>query len=103
MHEWITLTKVFGSSLRNPTIAEMETALDELFEKADADHPDAWIECGSTSGPLYTISIFSNGYALYTKYSDSDMSEVLESTRLSPVDREGALVLWSNLTQGRTP
>ncbi|KQZ30489.1 hypothetical protein [Duganella sp. Root1480D1] len=103
MHEWITLTKVFGDSLRNPTTAQMEDALDELFDHADADHPDSWIECGSESGPLCCISIFSNGYALYTKYSDADMSEVLETKRLSPIDRDAALALWSNLIQGRTP
>jgi hypothetical protein len=103
MHQWVTVTKVFGESLQDPTTAEMKLALDELFSCADLDHPDTWIECGSESGPLYCISIFSSGYALYTKYSDSDMTEELETKKVSPVDVDVSLALWSALIRGQTP
>ena len=103
MHEWITVTKVFGDYLHEPTIDDMRAALEELFADADMDHPDTWIECGSDGGPLYCISILSSGSALYTKYSDSDMTSVLESNTISPVDLESSLALWSNLTKGKLP
>lgn len=103
MHEWVTVTKVFGEYLHDPTTPEMKAALEELFSHADSDHPDTWIECGSESGPLYSISIFSSGYALFTKYSDADMTEELETKKISPVDIDTSLALWVNLIEGKTP
>jgi hypothetical protein len=81
----------------------MKQALDELFASADVDHPDAWIECGSESGPLYSISVFSSSYAIYTKYSDADMAEELEKKKISSVDINSALTLWGDLVKGNTP
>ena len=103
MHDWITITKVFGEYVHEPTKADMRSALEELFTNADDDHPDTWIECGSESGPLYCLSIFSSGYAIYTKYSDADMTEELEKKEISQVDVDAALNLWSNLVEGKTP
>lgn len=103
MHDWITITKVFGEYVHEPTKQDMKQALEELFTSADMDHPDTWIECGSESGPLYSISVFSSGYAIYTKYSDADMTEELEKKEISPVDINSALTLWSDLVEGRTP
>lgn len=82
MHEWITLTTHLGESVRNPSHQQLRDALSKVFAAKDSEHPDSWIECGSSNGPLYVISIFSSGYALYTKYSDADVSDEIESYRL---------------------
>lgn len=103
MHEWVTITKVFGEYVHEPTKDDMRQALEELFASADNDHPDTWLECGSEAGPLYNISVFSSGYAIYTKYSDADMSEELEKKEISQVTIEEALTLWINLAEGKTP
>jgi hypothetical protein len=100
MHDWITVTTKFGNSLREPTEADMHTALAELFSSADDEHPDTWMECGSENGPLYCVSIFGSGYAIYTKYSDVDMTQELETRRISPVNLDSALELWKDLATG---
>lgn len=102
-HEWVALTTVFGGGTSNPSNEDMSAALAELFANPDDEHPDAWISCGSTNGPLYSISVFSSGFAIYSKYSDSDMSEEIESFRIPDVDAKTALALWSDLIDGCVP
>ncbi|WP_156479969.1 hypothetical protein [Collimonas pratensis] len=75
----------------------MRKALEELFLSADDDHPDTWMECGTEGGPLYCISIYSSGYAIYKKYSDVDMTSELETKEVANVDLNVALDLWRNL------
>ncbi len=104
MFEWTTLTEVLGHSVLEPTEADMRRALGALFDgTADAEHPDTWIECGSESGPLYCISVYASGYAIFTKYSDADMTAELDKKTIQPVDTEAALALWRNLVAGRLP
>lgn len=100
MHDWTTITTVFGEYVHEPIESEMRRALEELFSSADADHPDAWIECGSKEGPLYCISVFASGYALCRKYSDGDMTLELASKKIEDVDLETALTLWRELASG---
>jgi len=100
MHEWITITRVFGQYVNEPGEAGMRSALEELFSSADGDHPDAWIECGTEGGPLYCISICASGYAIYKKYSDVDMTAELETKEIANVDIRLALDLWRNLAFG---
>jgi hypothetical protein len=97
MHDWVTITNVFGKSVREPAENDMRAVLQELFSCGDDEHPDAWIECGSNDGPLYCISVFQSGYAIYTKYSDTDMTRELETKKISPVNYETALLLWKSL------
>ena len=100
MHEWITITRVFGQYVNEPGEANMRSALEELFSSADGDHPDAWIECGTEGGPLYCISICASGYAIYKKYSDVDMTAELEPKEIANVDIRVALDLWRNSAFG---
>jgi len=100
MIEWTNLTTCFGEGVQNPSDDQLKAALSELFKSRDDEHPDAWIECGSESGPLLSLSIFSSGYALYTKYSDADMSEELENRRIENVSQESAFSLWKKVIEG---
>lgn len=97
MHDWVTLTTRLGETISQPDTTQLKQTLDELFSFEDYEHPDAWINCGSDTGPLYSISIFSSGYALYAKYSDADMTEELETKRIAPLDQASALALWCKL------
>jgi hypothetical protein len=100
MIEWTNLTGCFGEGTQNPSDDDLKKALSELFKSQDNEHPDAWIECGSENGPLYSVSIFSSGYALYTKYSDADMSDELENKKIENVTEDSAFALWKNLMDG---
>jgi len=98
MHTWVRLTERTGRSKTNPSEGDLLAALTELFSSnRDNEHPDCWIECGTEDGPLHTVSIFQSGYAVYTKYSDSDMSEELESKRIEVKSPEESLQLWLRL------
>jgi hypothetical protein len=101
MHDWINLTSHYGTQIKNPSKKRLRKIIKELFESNDGEHPDAWIECGTDGGPLYSLSIFSNGYAMYTKYSDADMTEELESKKIENVDENKAYELWKNLIEGK--
>ncbi|MGI9262029.1 MAG: hypothetical protein ACR2QR_08335 [Woeseiaceae bacterium] len=103
MHEWVNLTNFLGESILNPSERQLSAALRELFASRDDEHPDAWIDCGSNDGPLYSLSIFSSGYAIFTKYSDADMSEELEEIEIANIDVDTGLALWKDLVAGKTP
>jgi len=97
MHEWVNLTGHYGKGAQNPSDKDLEEFLTELFNSKDDEHPDAWIECGTEDGPLYSLSIFSSGYALFTKYSDSDMTEELINKKIENIDKDKAFQLWKDL------
>ncbi len=101
MFEWSNLTTCFGNVVSNPSEPMLKQSIVELFESQNGEHPDAWVECGSENGPLCSVSIYSSGYALFTKYSDVDMSEELENRRVDNVTQDVALQLWKNLIIGR--
>ena len=103
MHDWIHLTNNLGETIVEPSEKLLATALKELFENRDDEHPDAWLSCGSDGGPLHTISIFSGGYAIYTKYSDADMTDELAEIEIPDIDQTSGLALWKALIAGKVP
>jgi hypothetical protein len=100
MHEWVTLTTRMGESIANPSQRQLRQALEDLFSSEDEEHPDCWIECGTQAGPLHSYSFFSSGRGVYTKYSDVDMDEELESKECVVNDPETALWQWEHLIIG---
>ena len=90
-----------GGRFFKPYSGPTKNALEELFASNDDEHPDTWINCGTDDGPLYGISVYSSGYAIYTKYSDVDMTEEMETKRVSNLDVDSALALWNKLIAGR--
>ncbi len=100
MHEWIKLTTCHGDSIGNPGEEQMRRALLDLFSDQDEEHPDCWLECGSENGELVVLSVFSSGYAIFTRYADQDMSEELEERRVPAADVESALALWLLVIDG---
>ena len=101
MHDWVNLTTRIGASISNPKEEQLRDALEELFGSDDQEHPDCWIECGSDNGPLYSLSFFSSGRGIYTKYSDVDMTEELETKEVKASSPEEAIGLWMDLINER--
>lgn len=101
MHEWINLTTRIGESIQNPRADQLRAALEELFASKDEEHPDSWVECGSEQGPLYSLTFFYSGRGIYTKYSDADMTEELETRELKVSGPAEALQYWEYLISGR--
>ena len=97
MYEWVNLTTRMGESITSPTSAQMRQALEELFSSNDEEHPDCWIECGSQNGPLHSLTFYSNGRGVYTKYSDVDMSAKLDKKVQVAPNIDIALRLWECL------
>jgi len=97
MSHWSNLYFCFGNSISNPSDNDLKRALKELFSSQDDEHSDAWLECGVDDGPLESLSVFSSGYAIQTKYSDADMTEALSSQRIEGVTEKTGLRLWQDL------
>ncbi len=97
MSYWSNLYFCFGNCIASPSDDDLQSALKELFSSRNSEHPDAWLECGVEGGPLESLSIFSSGYAIHTKFSDADMSEELSSRRIEGVTEKSALGLWQEL------
>jgi len=97
MHDWVTLTTRWGASFPNPNAEQLREALEELFGSDDPEHPDSWIECGSEDAPLHSFSFFPSGRGIYTKYSDADMTEELESKEFKASNPTEALGFWMDL------
>jgi hypothetical protein len=103
MHQWVNLTSRHGETIQSPSKAQMEETLQDLFTaEIDNEHPDCWIECGTQTGELHSLIVFQSGYAIYTQYSDFDMSEEIQSRELRPIDFNSALELWSKLIENGT-
>lgn len=100
MHEWVNLVGHYGKGWQNPTDENLKEALNDLFNSNDEEHPSTWIECGTQDGPLYSIAIYGSGYALYSKYSDLDMTEELENKKIENLNEETAFDLWKSLIDG---
>ena len=100
MHEFVGLIGYYGKGGSKPTDGDLKEALSELFASKDEEHPSTWIECGAQEGPLYSIAIYGSGYALYTKYSDLDMTDELENKKIENVNEITAFQLWKNLIDG---
>ena len=102
MHEWVTLTTRAGAAIPSPDDVALRGALTELFSSApDDEHPDCWIECGNAAGPLVTVSFFQSGKGYYTKYSDPDMTEELETKELKVSSVDAALEIWQKVIRDK--
>ena len=101
--QWTNLTTRLGETLPSPSLSDLQAALRDLFANAgDTEHLDTWIECGSDSGPLASLSVFSSGKGLLTMYSDVDMTDELLTREYENLTEEEALVLWQGLMTGET-
>ena len=100
MHEWINLTNHLGKNFSNPKDIQLTDALHQLFTANDNEHPDAWIECGTEDGPLYSLSVYAGGYAIYSKFNNADMDVELENKKINNVTAQVAFDLWKNLIDG---
>jgi hypothetical protein len=101
MHEWINLTNYLGDNFSNPTDSQLKNTLSKLFDTKDNEHPNAWIECGTEKGPLYSLDIYSGGYAIYTVFNNVDMEEELENKKIDNINTESGFNLWNKLINGK--
>jgi hypothetical protein len=96
-HDWVTLYRRYGQSVRMPSEADLLFALKEVLSAKDEEHPDTWIECGTEKGPLHTFSVSHSGYGTYARYSDVDMSQEVEHAEYGVLDLQQALKAWHTL------
>lgn len=102
--DWITLTDRMGAMSPAPTVDDMEAVLLEVFASdLDEEHSSCSLEAGIEDGPLYTIQIFQSGGAIYTEYSDVDMTEEVVVREFELASREAALDAWLAMIAGRMP
>ena len=107
----ITLNFRFGGATEDPSPADLERAIAEIFEETNpacsqgdyAEHPNAWLEYGDASGDrwaIITLDLYRSGEMRFTKYADQDDAEP-EFELSKQVQRDEAMRLWLLLRNGR--
>jgi len=95
---------IVNSSISNPSEDDLKEELEYFFRHSDAEHPDAWVSCGTDEGPLYTLTIFRARRTWYgrqicdvefTKYDDQDMNTELDRKSLGTLTKAATLNLWT--------
>jgi len=102
-HGWVILTKRFGGDFSNPTAAELEGALHELFaqDASDSEHPDAWLRYGYDDGPTCVLTFTYRRGARFEEWADQDYgSELVPRREARDVSDAEALTLWKHLASG---
>src|SRR3954447_2249339 len=107
----LTLNFRFGDAAEDPTPADLERAVREVFEETNpacseadyAEHPSAWLDYGEAAGEgwsVTTLDLYRTGEMRFVKYADQgDAEPQFELTRqLGPQD---ALRLWLLLRAAR--
>jgi len=99
--DWSHIYAGFSHS-NEPSIKE---AVECFFRYSDAEHPDAWVDCGTDDGPFYILTIFRarrtwNGRqfcdAIFQKYDNQDMNKVIEERELGTFSKRDVVDLWKN-------
>jgi hypothetical protein len=107
----VSLTTRFGRGVRNPSDADLEAALTELYVEnhpsliaADyEEHPNAWLEYGYEDGDrwtVHTLDIYRTGVVIFSKLEDQDDDEAVFEKQMNGVDRHSASRLWRTLARG---
>ncbi|MEA2707515.1 MAG: hypothetical protein QOF78_116 [Phycisphaerales bacterium] len=106
----VTLIARFGDGTDDPSPADMERAIHEVFvetnpacSEADyAEHPNAWLNYGEPAGEgwsVTTLDLYRTGEMRFTRYADQDDAEP-EFELTKQVGREEAVRLWLLLHAG---
>ncbi len=110
----LDLTTRFGAGGSDPTLEDLENALDELFNEGSipnvtegdlAEHPNTWLEWGYQNGEKWTtfcLDAYRKGTLTFTKLNDQDDREPEFEYSLRNVPRETVLKLWKLLASGDT-
>jgi hypothetical protein len=85
------LTKRFGGGVSNPSVADLQSALEEL-EVEDPEHPDCWLE--DEHG--WCLSAFGNGLLILVPRAFVRLHVLMRG-----VSRAKVLELWELLKTGK--
>ena len=99
----------FGGDIRDPTDAELESALHDIYDEGHphltendyAEHPDASVRFGDDSGPMFVVTVTRKGRVEFSQWADADYEQELASPgHLKDVSFENALRLWRTARRG---
>ena len=99
--QWCILTTRMGRDIREPTDAELEQALKDVFSVHDPEHPNTWLRQGRDAGPMFVLDVYQSRRILFEQWADGDFeSSLAPQVALSDVLPEVALELWRSLRRG---
>src|SRR4051794_21232991 len=107
----VTLIARFGNGTDEPSPADLEGAIREVFEETNpacseadyAEHPNAWLNYGEPAGEgwsVTTLDLYRSGEMRFTRYADQDDAEP-EFELTKQVGLGEALRLWLLLRAGK--
>ena len=99
--QWCILTTRMGRDIRQPTDADLERALTEVFCAHDPEHPNAWLRLGRDEGPMFVLDVYDSRKIVFEQWADPDFdSSLAPQIALTEVHPEVALELWRSLRRG---
>jgi hypothetical protein len=100
-NQWCILTTRMGRDIREPTDADLERALTDVFSGHDPEHPNAWLRLGRDEGPMFVLEVYESRTVLFEQWVDADFdSSLAPKVALTEVHLEVALELWRSLRRG---
>jgi hypothetical protein len=105
---WSHLFSRFGNRGNSSSEENIRRAVQEMYHEDYAslsegnyvEHPDAWINYGFDSGPVYMLTIRRFGELLLEKRLDQDDIDPAESFRAKKVDEETCCRICMSLVAG---
>lgn len=99
--QWCILTTRMGRDISEPTDADLERALTDVFATHDSEHPNAWLRLGSDEGPMFVLDAYESRRILFEQWADADFDNSLApKIVLTEIQPEVALELWRALRRG---
>lgn len=102
----------FGNEIKDPTNADVEAALAEVFHENNpnliegdyVEHPNSWLEYGYETGDdwsVITVDVYRSGAVDYSCWADQDDDEPVVQSRLDAVCESRACDLFQLVLKGR--
>ncbi len=100
-NSWITLTGRYGNTIQDPKFHDVEKAIDEVVNRKDDEHPNAWLSYGTSDDKLYTIDYYNSGLLIISLYNDQDYEDLVYEREYPKTEKEKALEIMKLLIESK--
>ena len=111
MNNTVMLYTRFGKGIENPSVADLENAISEMYDETNqrcteddyVEHSNAWLEYGFQNGDKwskYILEVGRAGFVRIEKWDDQDDDDPEFEYAMNSVNRSNALEIWKLLLAG---
>ena len=99
---WCILTERNGSDVQEPTVEQLRSSVDELYNQRPEDHEHTSITMrfGVEDGTMYVLDAGISKAVTFSKFADQDYNQQTSESRLELVDEPTLVRLLDLLSKG---